>query len=70
MTNWLPDFENRQGPKYLRIADAIEDAIKGGVLKADTKLPPMRNLAYDLGVTLGTVSRAYLSSRTAGHGRR
>jgi len=66
MTNWLPDIENRQGPKYLRIADAIEDAIKGGVLKADTKLPPMRNLAYDLGVTLGTVSRAYQEAERRG----
>lgn len=66
MTNWLPNLEERQGPKYLRIADAIEDAIQAGVLKADTKLPPMRNLAYDLGVTLGTVSRAYQEAERRG----
>ncbi len=50
----------------MRIADAIDDAIKHGELKPDTKLPPMRNLAYDLGVTLGTVSRAYQEAERRG----
>ncbi|WNJ98977.1 PLP-dependent aminotransferase family protein [Thalassospiraceae bacterium LMO-JJ14] len=66
MTNWLPDITERKGAKYLRIADAIDDAIQEGELKADTKLPPMRNLAYDLGVTLGTVSRAYQEAERRG----
>ncbi len=66
MTNWMPEISNRRGPKYLRIADAIDDAIKSGDLPADTKLPPMRNLAYDLGVTLGTVSRAYQEAERRG----
>lgn len=66
MTNWLPDLSERTGSKYLRIADAIDDAIKQGELKPDTKLPPMRNLAYDLGVTLGTVSRAYQEAERRG----
>lgn len=66
MTNWLPDIETRKGAKYLRIADAIHDAIQHGELEPDTKLPPMRNLAYDLGVTLGTVSRAYQEAERRG----
>lgn len=66
MTSWLPDIDERQGPKYLRIADAIEDAIQSETLAPDTKLPPMRNLAYDLGVTLGTVSRAYQEAERRG----
>ncbi len=66
MTSWLPDISDRKGAKYLRIADAIDDAIKQGDLLADTKLPPMRNLAYDLGVTLGTVSRAYQEAERRG----
>lgn len=66
MTNWLPDIDERTGPKYLRIADAIEDAIQSETLEADAKLPPMRNLAYDLGVTLGTVSRAYQEAERRG----
>jgi len=66
MTNWLPDITARKGAKYLRIADAIDDAIQHGELKPETKLPPMRNLAYDLGVTLGTVSRAYQEAERRG----
>lgn len=66
MTTWMPDIEDRKGAKYLRIADAIDDAIQVGELKPDTKLPPMRNLAYDLGVTLGTVSRAYQEAERRG----
>ena len=66
MTTWLPDIDHRKGAKYLRIADAIDDAIQEGELTPDTKLPPMRNLAYDLGVTLGTVSRAYQEAERRG----
>ncbi len=56
---WLPEIAGRSGPKYLAIADAIGEAVNGGALDAGAKLPPQRNLAYDLGVTLGTVTRAY-----------
>lgn len=66
MTSWMPDIDHRRGSKYIRIADAIDDAIKAGDLPPDTKLPPMRNLAYDLGVTLGTVSRAYQEAERRG----
>ncbi len=59
MTTWLPDIATRQGPKYLAIADSIGEAIVAGTLPTGAKLPPQRNLAYDLGVTLGTVTRAY-----------
>ncbi len=59
MTNWLPDITEGDGPIYLRLADSIEGAISDGILQAGSKLPPQRNLAYDLGVTIGTISRAY-----------
>lgn len=59
MTNWLPDISSGAGPVYIRVADSIENAITHGVLPPGTKLPPQRNLAYDIGVTIGTVSRAY-----------
>jgi len=59
MTNWLPDITEGEGPIYLRLADSIEGAISDGTLQAGSKLPPQRNLAYDLGVTIGTISRAY-----------
>jgi len=59
MTMWTPDISQRNGPKYLAIAAAIAEAIGEGTLSAGEKLPPQRNLAYDIGVTLGTVTRAY-----------
>jgi DNA-binding transcriptional MocR family regulator len=66
MTNWLPDLTTHTGPLYARLADAIENAIDGGTLPAGAKLPPQRNLAFDIGVTIGTVSRAYAIMRERG----
>ncbi len=59
MTIWTPDIENRSGPRYAVIADAISDAIAEDDLPVGAKLPPQRDLAWRLGVTVGTVSRAY-----------
>ncbi len=59
MTSWLPDLSVGKGPIYVRLADQIEASIAGGALPAGAKLPPQRNLAFDLGITIGTVSRAY-----------
>ncbi|MGV8936798.1 MAG: PLP-dependent aminotransferase family protein [Allorhizobium sp.] len=59
MTNWLKDRSAGKGPLYIRLADDIEGSISDGSLAAGAKLPPQRNLAYDLGVTIGTISRAY-----------
>jgi DNA-binding transcriptional MocR family regulator len=66
VTNWIPEIENRKGPLYVRIADSAEADIKVGKLVADTKLPPQRDLAYDLGVTIGTITRAYALLRERG----
>lgn len=59
MTIWHPDLSQLDGPKYRAIADAIEAAIARGELAPGDRLPPQRNLAWELGVTVGTVSRAY-----------
>lgn len=59
MTNWLPKLDQGNGPIYIRLADQMEDAIQQGVLPAGSKLPPQRNLAFDIGVTIGTISRTY-----------
>ena len=66
MTNWLPDLSKGTGPLYLRLADQIEHDISGGRLPAGEKLPPQRNLAFDVGVTIGTVTRAYAVARERG----
>jgi DNA-binding transcriptional MocR family regulator len=66
VTNWIPEIENRTGPLYVRIADSAEADIKLGKLAAEAKLPPQRDLAYDLGVTIGTITRAYALLRERG----
>lgn len=47
------------GLKYKRLAQGIEEAIRSGAIRKGAKLPPHRILADKLGVTAGTVSRAY-----------
>jgi len=66
MTNWLPDLSQGSGPLYVRLADRIEADIAGGILPVGEKLPPQRNLAFDIGVTIGTVTRAYNLVRERG----
>ncbi|HEX9858653.1 MAG TPA: PLP-dependent aminotransferase family protein [Paracoccaceae bacterium] len=58
-TNWLPDLAQFPGPKYLGLTRALRDAIRQGTLPPGVQLPTVRDLAYLIGVTPGTVSRAY-----------
>jgi len=71
MTMWLPRLEGRRGPKYRVIADAIDEDVQNGELRAGTKLPPHRDLAGHLGVTVTTITRAYTEAArrglTSGH---
>lgn len=59
MTIWTPNLQTYTGPKYRALADAIADDIKAGVLRPEQKLPPQRQLADLLGVTVGTITRGY-----------
>ncbi|MGP1397614.1 MAG: PLP-dependent aminotransferase family protein [Inquilinaceae bacterium] len=59
MAIWLPDIEGRNGPKYLQIVEAMAEDIAVGRLAPGTRLPPHRELAYQLGVSANTTSRAY-----------
>jgi DNA-binding transcriptional MocR family regulator len=49
----------KPGPKYKRVADTIRLAVESGTLQVGAKLPPVRELAYQLSITPGTVARAY-----------
>jgi DNA-binding transcriptional MocR family regulator len=68
---WLPDIEGRRGPVYRAIADAIDEGVQNGTLRAGTRLPPHRDLADHLGVTVTTITRAYTEASrrglTSGH---
>ncbi|WP_311767464.1 PLP-dependent aminotransferase family protein [Burkholderia sp. Bp9140] len=52
-------LDKGRGPKYLRLAHALQSAIQSGVIAQGTKLPPHRVFADELAITPGTVSRAY-----------
>jgi DNA-binding transcriptional MocR family regulator len=65
MTIWLPELR-RERPLYLEIAEAIRQDALSGTLKPGDRLPPQRDLAYRLGVTTGTVTRAYAEAEKMG----
>ena len=44
---------------YQQVADGIKELIARGELKEGTPLPPVRQLASDLGVNLNTIATAY-----------
>jgi DNA-binding transcriptional MocR family regulator len=58
-TNWAPDLTQFPGPKYLALSRALRDAIRAGDLPANSQLPTVRDLAWRLQLTPGTVARAY-----------
>jgi len=66
MTIKLPPRGQRTGPIYQAIADAIGREIEAGRLKPGAKLPTQRVLARQLGVTLTTVTRAYVEAQRRG----
>ncbi len=63
---WVPDLSRHAGPKYRAVADALAVDIKAGRLKPGDRLPPQRELAWSLGVTVGTITRAYQEAEQRG----
>ncbi|SFJ60748.1 PLP-dependent aminotransferase family protein [Jannaschia pohangensis] len=53
------DFDTDNRAKYIVLESAIRAAITRGDLAPGTRLPPVRDLAWKIGVTPGTVARAY-----------
>jgi DNA-binding transcriptional MocR family regulator len=66
MTKWSPDLSDFAGPRYQAIATAIEADRAAGRLEAGERLPTHRALAWRLGVTVGTVTRAYTEAQRRG----
>lgn len=53
-------------PRYRAIAEALARGILDGRIEAGSKLPPLRVLADELSVTVGTVSRVYIEIERQG----
>lgn len=54
------------GPKYKAVVEVLRAKIASGELEAGDKLPPVRDLAWDLKITPGTVARAYQEATNEG----
>jgi DNA-binding transcriptional MocR family regulator len=66
MTNWVPELDSAARPLYLAIARALASDIASGRVKPGTRLPTHRELADRLGVTVGTITRAYGEAMRSG----
>jgi len=71
MTIWTPVLTEAKGPRYLAIAQAIEDAVREGELQPGQRLPTHRELAQCLQLSVQTVSNAYAEAERRGlvHGQ-
>jgi DNA-binding transcriptional MocR family regulator len=63
---WTPATRPGTGPYYVALADALSRDVEEGRLAPGTRLPTHRELAQRLGVTVGTVSRAYAEAARRG----
>lgn len=66
VTIWEPRALDGDKPRYVAIADALGHDIDNGHLAPGQQLPTHRDLAETLGVTVGTVSRAYREAEGRG----
>jgi DNA-binding transcriptional regulator YhcF (GntR family) len=53
-------------PPYEQLRRQLVDLIEGGQLVEGERLPPLRQLAGDLGLAVGTVARTYRELESAG----
>lgn len=57
--SWIPDKSKLTYPLYISIAEQLETHILNGHISGNTKLPPQRELADFLDISLSTVTKAY-----------
>ncbi|MFI9269496.1 aminotransferase class I/II-fold pyridoxal phosphate-dependent enzyme [Kitasatospora sp. NPDC052896] len=62
----LPEPHRIRGRRAVEIAADVERAVEAGRLPPGTALPPLRELAVDLGVNANTVAAAYRTLRDRG----
>jgi GntR family transcriptional regulator len=54
-------------PMYKQVTDQIKDAIAGGTLKPEEKLPSIREMTRELGISEITIKRAYADLELEGY---
>ncbi len=63
---WTPDLSRHAGPRYRALVEAIAEEVERGRLKPGDQMPTHRELATRLGVTTGTITRAYAEAARRG----
>ncbi len=63
---WSKVIRESGKPAYQAIAELIANDIKSGRLTAKDRLPPLRELAEDLGLNYTTAARGYAEARRRG----
>ncbi|TIV11523.1 MAG: GntR family transcriptional regulator, partial [Mesorhizobium sp.] len=66
LSGWRPRQLAAKGPRYLALVDALEQDIADGRLSDGDRLPPHRDLARELSLSVGTVSKAYQEAEQRG----
>jgi DNA-binding transcriptional MocR family regulator len=69
MTILVDYITQASGHKYRQICNGIRAALAAGAIQPGDRLPPQRELADALGVTLGTVTRGYREADASGLAR-
>jgi DNA-binding transcriptional MocR family regulator len=64
--DWIPVLGDAEGPLYLAFVQALEADVQAGRLKPGTRLLPQRDMAGQLGLSVGTISRAYSEAEARG----
>ena len=64
--DWYPKLPYGEGPRYLQIVAALRNDIVNGAVSAGQRLPTHREMAERLGLSVGTVSKAYAAAERRG----
>jgi GntR family transcriptional regulator len=54
-------------PMYKQVTDQIKNAIAGGIIKPEDKLPSIREMTRELGISEITIKRAYADLENEGY---
>ncbi len=66
MKDWRPDISKGNAPVYERLVAALENDVRDGRLVPGDRLPPQRDLAHRMSLSVGTVGRAYVEAERRG----
>jgi DNA-binding transcriptional MocR family regulator len=64
---WMPDAIGAvKGARYLAVVDALEADIASGRMQAGARLLPQRDMATSLGLSVGTIAKAFAEATRRG----